>query len=79
MANSRVHISATEAHTLCGLPASGPRVKHSPWADWIDTYRGLPKATCTACRRAALQYADMSIAIRFADQEYRLAQNRDTY
>lgn len=69
MGHTRVHVSATEARTLCGLRADLPVNRHLPWNLWMDGYRRDPATHCTQCRRIALRSADRTKAIREADRD----------
>jgi len=62
-----VHITATEARTLCGLLADGGNSHHFPWREWIEQYQAQPSSACPKCKRIAHQYADRHRAIRDAD------------
>lgn len=68
MKSTRVHISATEGHTLCGLRVDTLRGSQQPYDDWLITYRLHPDQACSACRRAASRSADRFKAFRAADQ-----------
>ncbi len=70
MGNHRVHISATEGRTLCGLLAERPSNPHQPWEDWITLYRADRSTTCNTCRHVALRYANYSRPIRSADADH---------
>lgn len=72
MSNRTAHIAATEGHTLCGLRVTRTILTPEPWTTWITTYQGNPSACCPRCRRICLRSADRTMAIRSADQEYRL-------
>lgn len=77
MGTTRVHVSATEARTLCGLRPSRTHAPELPWTDWIDLYRTDRAACCTKCRRALMQYSDRTRAIIAADAAHRAARNMD--
>lgn len=72
MRNTLAHIAATEGRTLCGLRVTQHIRTPEPWASWLSLYQADPSKGCPKCRRVALRSADRTIAIRFADQQYRL-------
>lgn len=67
MGQRTVHVSATEARTLCGLRPSRSYAPELPWADWIERYRADPLTCCTKCRRALMRYSERTRAIVAAD------------
>jgi len=60
----KAHISATEARTLCGLPADGPRILELPWTEWLKAYEREPMGVCPRCRSIARRSADRYLSLR---------------